>query len=285
MKKLVICFMAIMMTVIGANLSFAEDTPTAPIPKAAAKKKPAVHKITTAKKIAAATAAFRADFPNAQFNAVEESGIDGLYMITSGTNVLFYGPGSGRLIFGEMLDTKMRNLTEEKRRPLIVARQIELAKQAIENKKLLDTLPLDKAIKIGDGKNIVIEFTDIDCPYCRKVEEFFKNREDMTRYVFLMSGGQLHPRSLAKSKEVLCSKDTAKAYKAAATGGLDNVTEFKGCGAKDKDIDALIAEFQAAAIKMGVRGTPTMWVNKKQVSGADTRIIEQYLAEGVTGTK
>jgi hypothetical protein len=35
---------------------------------------------------------------------------------------------------------------------------------------------------------------------------------------------------------------------------------------------------------MGISGTPMMWVNKKQVTGADTRQIEKYLASGTTET-
>ena len=48
----------------------------------------------------------------------------------------------------------------------------------------LKDVPLDKAVKIGNGRNKVIEFTDPDCPYCRKAAEFFKGRDDVTLYIF-----------------------------------------------------------------------------------------------------
>jgi thiol:disulfide interchange protein DsbC len=47
-------------------------------------------------------------------------------------------------------------------------------------------IPLEKGIKIGDGKSVVIEFTDPDCTFCRKAADWLeKNREGVTRYVFL----------------------------------------------------------------------------------------------------
>jgi thiol:disulfide interchange protein DsbC len=36
-----------------------------------------------------------------------------------------------------------------------------------------ETLDLDKALRIGTGKTTVIEFTDPDCPYCRKAYQYF----------------------------------------------------------------------------------------------------------------
>jgi thiol:disulfide interchange protein DsbC len=207
---------------------------------------------------------------------IEESGIEGLYEVTTGINIAYYAPANGRVIFGELFDKTGKNITAEKRQMLIALQEAETA-------KLIDALPLDKAIRIGSGKNVVVEFTDIDCPYCRKVEEFFKNRRDITRYIFLFPLEQLHPRSLAKSREVLCSKDPAKAYRAAMEGKLDKA-DLKGCDDKEKDIDRILAEYKTTADKLGVSGTPMMWVNKKQVNGADTRKIEEYLASKTTGT-
>jgi thiol:disulfide interchange protein DsbC len=249
-----------------------------------AKKKPVVVKITPEKKLASATESFKKDFPKAKFSKIEESGIEGLYEVTTGANIIFYAPSAGRIIFGEMLDKTGTNITAEKRQPLIAQYEAETARKEEETAQMIDSLPLDKAIRIGKGKNIVVEFTDIDCPYCRKAEEFFKNRDDITRYIFLLPLEQLHPQSMAKSREVLCSKDPAKAYTEAMDGELDK-KELKGCGSKEKEIERVLAEHKAWAGKMGVTGTPMMWVNKKQVNGADMIKIGKYLASGATGTK
>ncbi len=231
---------------------------------------------TPKQKVAAAAESFKHDFPNVTLSKIEESGIEGVYEVTTGMNIAYYAPTSGRVIFGDLFDKTGMNITAGKRQILVALREAETA-------KLIDTLPLDKAIKIGNGRNIVVEFTDVDCPYCRRVEEFFKNRDDITRYVFLYPLEQLHPKSLTKSREVLCSKDPAKAYRAAMKGELDKA-DLKECSGKEKDIDQILAEYKTAADKMGVSGTPMMWVNKRQVNGADTQKIEQYLDSGVTGT-
>jgi thiol:disulfide interchange protein DsbC len=239
-------------------------------------KKTAVAEIPAEKIVAATAECFKRDFPDVALTKIEESGIEGLYEVTTGINIAYYAPANGRVIFGELFDKTGKNITAEKR-------QILIALQEAETTKLIDALPLDKAIRIGRGKNVVIEFTDIDCPYCRKVEGFFKNRHDITRYVFLFPLEQLHPQSFAKSREVLCSKDPASAYQAAIEGELDKV-DLKGCSGKEKDIDRILAEYKTTAAKMGISGTPMMWVNKKQVTGADTRKIEEYLASETTET-
>ncbi len=239
-------------------------------------KQPVAIKAAGEKKLAAVSESFRRDFPNVVFSQIEESGIEGLYEVTMGVNIVYYAPAAGRVISGDMFDKNGMNITNEKR-------QLLMALQDAETAKLIDTLPLDKAIKIGNGKNIVIEFTDIDCPYCRKVEAFFKNRDDITRYIFLFPLVDLHPRSLAKSREVLCSEDPAGAYEAAMDGKLDNA-DLKGCIDKEKDIDEVLAVYMTTAKTMGVDSTPTMWVNRQKVNGADTRKIEQFLDSEKTGT-
>lgn len=227
-------------------------------------------------KASAVTGSFKRDFPNVKFIQVGESEIEGLYEVIMKENLVYYAPAAHKVIAGDMFDADGINITAQKREILRTVQEAETA-------KLIDTLPLDKAIRVGAGKNIVIEFTDIDCPFCRKIEAFFKGRNDITRYVFLCPLEQLHPMSLKKSRQVLCSKDPARAYQAAMDGELDK-TDLKGCGGKEEEIDRILAGYRTTADKLGVSGTPMMWVNKKPVSGADTRKIEEYLVSGMAGT-
>lgn len=227
-------------------------------------------------KVTAVTDSFKHDFPNFKFTQILESEIEGLYEVIMNENIVYYSPAAHKVIAGDMFNAGGKNITAQKREILRTVQEAETA-------KLIDTLPLDKAIKIGTGKNIVIEFTDVDCPYCRKVEAFFKNRNDITRYIFLYPLEQLHPMSLTKSREVLCSKDPAKAYKAAMDGELDK-TDLKGCGGKEQEVDRILTEYKTTGDKLGVSGTPMMWVNKKQVNGANSQKIEEYLAPGMAGT-
>ncbi len=212
--------------------------------------------------------AFAKDFPYAKVQSVDESGIPGLYEVVSGSNIIYYHPETGRMIFGEMLEKTGKNITAEKRETMIASK--------------LDKLQLDKAIKIGKGKTQVIEFVDIDCPYCRKIEDFFKDREDVTRYVFLLPLDSIHPKSSAKAKEILCAKNKPKAYTEAMAGKLDSA-DLKGCD--NKKIDEILNDFKNAATALGVTGTPVLWVDNKQVVGADLRKLETLLGGGKAQVK
>ena len=215
-------------------------------------------------------AAFKKDYPAVQFENIEKTDIDGVYEVTAGGNLLYYYPQRGYILFGELYNKSGQNLTAE-RRDVILAKKIK-------------NLPLDKAIKIGMGKKTVIEFTDLDCPFCRKAEEFFKDRKDVTRYVFLYPLQQLHPLSMAKSLKVLCVKKSARAaaYTEAVSGSLDKL-DLKGaadnllsvCG-DQKKID-LLMEYGKLGRELGIAGTPSFWINGVHVSGADFKRLGELL--------
>ena len=47
-------------------------------------------------------------------------------------------------------------------------------------------IDIDKSITIGSGAKTVFEFTDPDCPFCRKASKYFDSRNDITRHVFFL---------------------------------------------------------------------------------------------------
>lgn len=192
-----------------------------------------------------------------------KSGIDGFYEVVSGQNVIYYDPKSGTKLIGEMYTKEGKNLTVE-------ARDKASAQVALKD------LPLDKAIKIGKGKNTVIMFTDPDCPFCRKIEEYFKDRKDITRYVYLLPLEQLHPKSMDKSKIVMCSMDKSKAFLEAMGGSLD-IEELKPCS--DDKVATVLNDNLSLARKLGIQGTPYLIVNGVTVRGADTKRIDELLAD------
>ena len=135
-------------------------------------------------------------------------------------------------------------------------------------------IPLDKAIKIGSGKNTIVEFTDPDCPYCRKASEFLEQKKDVTRYIFFFPL-PMHPDAENKVKYIFCAEDKAKAYEDAMKGKLDD-QKYEKC---DKpEAIALLNLHKELAGKMGINGTPFFIVNgKKAVTGANTPEIEAAL--------
>ena len=205
---------------------------------------------------------FKRDYPAVTFETIEKTGIEGLYEVFAGGNLFYYHPKTGNLLFGEMITREFRNITAERRNERIAA--------------VLKALPLDKAIRIGTGKNVVIEFTDVDCPFCRKIEDLFDKREDVTRYVFLFPLTQIHPESIKKSLAVLCSQDRAKAYRDAAAGRFDG-KDMPGCG---DDAARLLDEHREFGRRLGIQGTPALWVNATPVEGANAVQIERLLDTG-----
>jgi thiol:disulfide interchange protein DsbC len=202
-------------------------------------------------------ASLRKAFPNMPFESIEQTDIKGMYEVVSGLNLFYYYPEKEYLLFGEIFTTAGKSLTGE--------RKGELAA------KLLKNLPLDKAVKTGNGKTEVIEFTDPDCPYCRKAYDFFKARTDVTIYTFFAPFA--HPGAIAKVYYMLNADDRAKAYREMFEG---KSAEQPAAGYSDS-IKKLAQEHLDLARSVGVSGTPTFFINGKQVVGADFRKIEQLL--------
>jgi thiol:disulfide interchange protein DsbC len=194
------------------------------------------------------------EFPNLTVGNIEESPIKGLFEITAGDNI-FYWSREGYVIFGEMFSKDGVSITSEKRKKLWSAK--------------ISRIPLGKALKIGNGRNVVVEFTDPDCPYCRKVNEFFSKRTDVTRYVFLYPVAKLHKEAPNKAAFILSAKDKVRAHDEVYSGKFDNPPIPRQSDASLK----LVEDSINIARTVGIPGTPVLWVNGTFVNGADMQRI------------
>jgi thiol:disulfide interchange protein DsbC len=85
-----------------------------------------------------------------------------------------------------------------------------------------DTLDLEKAVKVGSGKTMVVEFTDPDCPYCRNAEAYLQGKQQqVTRYIYFFPLA-MHPEAKTKVQYILSAKDKTKAYLDVLTGHFDS---------------------------------------------------------------
>ncbi len=113
-------------------------------------------------------------------------------------------------------------------------------------------LPLDLAFKKvkGNGERKLIVFSDVDCPFCAKLEQELKSIDNVTIYTFLYPIDQLHPDAARKSRLIWCAPDRQKAWDAFfETGALpDN----KG------DCDNPVAKLAELGARYKVSATPTM---------------------------
>lgn len=197
--------------------------------------------------------------PNTTIDGFGPSPIPGLYEVTAGDQIFYFSP-NGHLVFGEIWSKDGRSLTAERREQLIAQK--------------LKRLPLNKALIIGNGPHQIIEFTDPDCPFCRKVDAFLDGRTDVTRHIFFYPLEALHPKAAAKSRFILCSKDREEARKKVFAGVWDN-NDLPPV-ANDCQ-ESLLDEHLRLGGSLGVRGTPTIWVDGISIKGADLGAIAALL--------
>lgn len=213
--------------------------------------------------VAAAASALKMTFPKLEFDSIHPTPIEGMFEVLSGDRIIYFVPRTQHLIYGEIWDAQGQSLTR--------ARQAQIMSDRIKD------LPLDKALKIGNGKNIVIEVTDPDCPFCRKGSEFLGQRDDVTRYIFFYPLTRIHPEAEGKARYILSSDNPGDAYEDVMHGRYDGrpLPDFED----NKQLEAHLEVVN----KLGVRGTPKFWINGTYLSGADLQAMEQLL--GAPGQK
>jgi thiol:disulfide interchange protein DsbC len=210
-----------------------------------------------ATKAANPEASLKAAFPQVKVDSISRSEIPGIYEVVSGQNIFYYYPEKELIIIGEIFGKDLKSRTAEKRANLAA--------------DIVKTLPLNKAVKVGDGKNVVIEFTDPDCPYCRKAYEYFSHRNDVTQYIFFAPIA--HPQAITKIEYILGAKNKAQAYDAMMLG-QEIPADAKPATPAVKE---LAQEHLVMARKVGIQGTPTFFINGQQVVGADTKKFDELL--------
>ncbi len=200
-------------------------------------------------------------FPQFKFDSFRETPVKGIYEIISGGQVFYFSP-QGYLFFGEIWSKDGIDITAKRKLELMAARAKDL--------------PLDKAIRIGNGKKTVVEFADPECPFCRKAYEHLAKRKDITQYVFLFPLAQIHPQAMEISKYILCSADPGMTYDQVMRGELDSKKLQIPAGCDKEDI---LNEDIEAGKKAGINGTPAFFINGKFVNGANLPLIDKLLGE------
>ncbi len=204
---------------------------------------------------------FQRTFQRMQIMGFDESPIPGIYEIITGERVFYYYPKSELIIFGEIYAKDGRSLTQEK--------------MVLTQSKALKDVDLSVALILGSGDKEIIEFTDPDCLYCRKLHDHFKTLDPTTykRRVVFTPMDQLHPNANKKVVHILCSDDKEKAY----TDIYENRIGFESMISCQKGKEEL-AVHRALGKKMGVQGTPTVALGGQISSGFNAKKINDYLA-------
>ena len=202
---------------------------------------------------------FKKSFPKNNFESITPTAINGVYEVYTGNQIYYYMPKDDVIIYGPLISKDGVNITRES----------SIKKMA----QKMASLPLDSALKIGNGKTTVVEFIDPNCHFCRESYKFFTQHKDVTIYAFFFP---LSKESADKTKYILCSKDVAKAYDDALSGKLDN-TQLTAC--TDKKVDETVKAHMKFASQIGLRGTPLFYIKGQVVDGFDPPTIEKLLKD------
>jgi thiol:disulfide interchange protein DsbC len=139
------------------------------------------------------------NFP--QIDEVTKTAIPGIYELRVGNDILYTDEQGQHVFQGNLIETKTRtNLTEARVAKLL---QIDFA-----------SLPLNDAILIkqGSGARKIVVFGDPNCGYCKRLERDLLALKDVSIYTFLYP--ILGPDTNVKSRDIWCSRDRAKAWRA-----------------------------------------------------------------------
>ena len=207
--------------------------------------------------------AVEAAYPKFKVDSVTKTPFAGLYEVFMGGQIIYTDEKMSFLIAeGVLVDSKTkRNLTSE--------RMEELTKVDFSS------LPLDQAIKVvkGNGSRKLVVFSDVDCPYCKRLEQDeLSNITDVTIYTFLYPIQQLHPDSANKSKAIWCASNRVKAWQ----DWILNAKLPSSVG----NCDVPIERIGELAKKIGVTSTPTLFFTdgKRMLGAQPYKEIERALA-------
>jgi len=154
----------------------------------------------------------------------------------------------------------------------------------------------------------VVEFSDFQCPYCRAAEPSIKQLQakygDKIKLVYLDFPLGFHEHAMDAARAAQCAAAENKFWQyhdalfvdqtklapadlkaTAAKIGL-NSTQFDACYDKGTP-DEAIRSTQAQGQSLGVTGTPTFFINGREITGAQpldkfTAIIDEELAAAKT---
>ncbi|MDI1310316.1 MAG: DsbC family protein [Methylotenera sp.] len=206
--------------------------------------------------------AVEAAYPKFKVDSVTKTPFAGLYEVFMGGQIIYTDEKMSFLIAeGHLVDPKTKkDITGERMEEL--------------NKIDFATLPLDQAIKVvkGNGSRKLVVFSDVDCPYCKRLEQNeLSNITDVTVYTFLYPIQQLHPDSANKSKAIWCASNRVKAWNDWILNG--KLPSSVG------NCEVPIERIGELARKIGVTSTPTLFFeNGKRMLGSQPyKEIEQAL--------
>jgi len=205
-------------------------------------------------KLNAVKAVLEERFKGAPIKGLRASVFPGTFEAMVGDDLIYFDEKLTHFIVGNLIETAtMTNKTEE--------RTSELS--AIDIK----ALPLADSIKFvrGKGERVMYVFTDVDCPFCTRLEQTLQDVDNVTVYNFMYPIDSLHPAARNKQKAIWCAKDRLAAWQDAVLRKKFDATAKSDCS---NPVDATVELGQ----KLGVRATPSFFLaDGRMIAGAIPR--------------
>jgi len=176
---------------------------------------------------------------NRKPDAIVAAPVKGLYEVRYGAEIVYVTQDGRFLLQGDLFDLQsISNLTE--------------AKRSVVRKEIIAAIDPATMIIFKPQKTryVVDVFTDVDCPYCRKMHkkiDRYLHEGIEVRYLAYPRSGVNTP-SYFKAVAVWCSPDRQAAMTLAKSGGK---LEPKSCSNP-------VLDHMAKAGAIGISGTPTL---------------------------
>jgi len=195
------------------------------------------------------TALYELIGPRAATSEIIESPMKGVYQVDLGDRILFVSKVGNHLLLGDVFDTQRRvSLSEEIKQEKALAVVGE-----IKESDMIVFAP-------EEIKRTITVYTDVDCPYCRKLHKEVPTLVEngvKVRYLWFPRSGVNTP-SYDKAVSIWCAEDQLAAMDDAK---LNNKIVNASCKPNP------VADQYASGQRVGVRGTPTIVVDDGTIIG------------------
>jgi thiol:disulfide interchange protein DsbC len=227
--------------------------PAQPTPSAPAKSDPSDPRVEVASHI-----------PGARVDELRATAIPGIYELTRGSEIVYVTADGKYALTGDLVELATNNnITEEHRRELRV--------------KAISAFPESEMLIFGpkDPKYTVTVFTDVDCPYCRKLHAQIAEYNRLgirVRYLLYPRTGP-NTTSWTKAEQVWCSTDRNAALTRAKLG---EELKTKPCA------DNPVAKSYALGQDFALEGTPAIiMADGEMLPGyVPPDVLAQHLKDG-----
>ncbi len=219
----------------------------------------------------------RGIIPSTKVLKVERAQIDGFYKAyLENGNILYINPFNRAIFVGEFYTAGGINITANDREEW----GKELSQTQMQDMDIDYLVKDTKKLVYGKGSKDYefLIFTDPECPFCNRLEEWLEQQNATVLVNFLPLS--FHPNAEKWSLEILSAKDFKQAMHITRTTQKDQNIKIT-----QKARDTL-KKMQEKSAKLQIQGTPMIYVLDKaknivveQIEGADIARFSKYIKE------